>query len=134
MTGLDDFPLWAAILVSLLLLVGSGLTLLGTIGLVRFQSFYERVHAPTLGTTCGAGGILIASMLVFSVLQSRIAVHEVLITLFVTVTTPVTLMLLARAAMYRDRTEGKRGMPQALSGRSLSHGDSPAGDGLPPQA
>ncbi|HEV7284295.1 MAG TPA: monovalent cation/H(+) antiporter subunit G, partial [Kaistia sp.] len=59
MTGLDDFPLWAAILVSLLLLVGAALTLLGTIGLVRFNSFYERVHAPTLGTTCGAGGILL---------------------------------------------------------------------------
>ncbi|MCX5518256.1 monovalent cation/H(+) antiporter subunit G [Kaistia defluvii] len=111
MTGLDDFPLWAAILVSLLLLAGSALTLLGTIGLVRFKSFYERVHAPTLGTTCGAGGILIASMLFFSVLQSRLALHELLITLFVTVTTPVTLMLLARAAIYRDRTEGKAKIP-----------------------
>jgi multicomponent K+:H+ antiporter subunit G len=133
MNGLDDFPLWAAILVSLLLLVGSGLTLLGTIGLVRFQSFYERVHAPTLGTTCGAGGILIASMLFFSVLQSRIAVHEVLITLFVTVTTPVTLMLLARAAIYRDRTEGKAGMPQTLSGKTPAHVEAQAGDGSPPQ-
>jgi multicomponent K+:H+ antiporter subunit G len=131
MTGLDDFPLWAAILVSLLLLVGSGLTLLGTIGLVRFQSFYERVHAPTLGTTCGAGGILIASMLYFSVLQSRIAVHEVLITLFVTVTTPVTLMLLARAAIYRDRTEGKVDMPQALSGKAPSRAEAPSPDDAP---
>ncbi|WEK52017.1 MAG: monovalent cation/H(+) antiporter subunit G [Candidatus Kaistia colombiensis] len=127
MTGLDDFPLWAAILVSLLLLLGSGLTLLGTIGLVQFKSFYERVHAPTLGTTCGAGGVLIASILFFSVLQSRLALHEVLITVFVTVTTPVTLMLLGRAAIYRDRIEGKDGMPEFDSGEPPSDGSSAAG-------
>jgi multicomponent K+:H+ antiporter subunit G len=34
-------------------------------------------------------------------------VHEVLIGLFVTMTTPVTFMLLARAALYRDRAEGR---------------------------
>ncbi|HEV7286717.1 MAG TPA: monovalent cation/H(+) antiporter subunit G, partial [Kaistia sp.] len=51
------------------------------------------------------------SILFFSVLQSRLALHELLITVFVTVTTPVTLMLLARAAIYRDRTEAKANMP-----------------------
>jgi len=130
MTGLDDFPLWAAILVSLLLLIGSGLTLLGTIGLVRFRSFYERVHAPTLGTTFGAGGILLASILFFSVLQWRLSLHELLITAFVTVTTPVTLMLLARAAIYRDRTEGKDGMPEFKSDVAPAAGDAP--EGSPP--
>lgn len=128
MTGLDDFPLWAAILVSLLLLLGSGLTLLGTIGLVQFKSFYERIHAPTLGTTCGAGGVLIASILFFSVLQSRLALHELLITVFVTVTTPVTLMLLGRAAIYRDRTEGKSDMPEFDTG-APPPGDEAAGKG-----
>lgn len=115
MNGLEDLPAWAALLTAFLLLLGSGLTLLGTIGLVRFKTFYERVHAPTLGTTGGAGAILIASMLFFSVLESRLVLHELLITAFVTVTTPVTLMLLARAAIYRDRTEGRHG-PQSLQG------------------
>jgi multicomponent K+:H+ antiporter subunit G len=32
--------------------------------------------------------------------------REILIGLFLTVTTPVTLILLARAALFRDRTEG----------------------------
>lgn len=128
MTGLDEFPLWAAILVSFFLLVGSALTLLGTIGLVQFKSFYERVHAPTLGTTCGAGGILIASILFFSVLQSRLVLHELLITAFVTVTTPVTLMLLARAAIYRDRTEGKAGMPDFKGDAPPAITDEPAGN------
>jgi len=55
--------------------------------------------------------VLIASMLYFSVLQSRPVLHELLITAFVTVTTPVTLMLLARAALYRDRSEENDGVP-----------------------
>lgn len=112
MSHATDLPTWAALLAAFFLVLGSGLTLLGAIGLVRFQSFYERVHAPTLGTTWGAGAILIASIICFSVLQSRPVLHEILITIFVVVTTPVTLMLLARAALYRDRTEGKAGVPQ----------------------
>lgn len=113
MTPLDDFPVWAAILVAIFLLTGASLTLIGTIGLVRFKSFYERVHAPTLGTTCGAGGILIASIIFFSVLQSRLVLHELLITVFLVVTTPVTLMLLSRAVIHRDRTDDSKRLPES---------------------
>jgi len=111
MTYAADLPAWAALLTAFFLILGSGLTLLGAIGLLRFGSFYERVHAPTLGTTWGAGGILIASMICFTLLQSRPALHEILIATFVIVTTPVSLMLLARAALYRDRTENNGGVP-----------------------
>jgi multicomponent K+:H+ antiporter subunit G len=103
MTHLDAVPLWAAIPAALLLVVGAGLTLLGTLGLVRLPTFYERIHAPTLGTSWGAAGILLASVIVFSAAEGRPVLHELLIGPFVTVTTPVTLMLLARAALYRDR-------------------------------
>lgn len=106
-----ELPLWAALIVAFLLLLGSGLTLLGTIGLVRLDSFYKRVHSPTLGTTWGTGGILLASMLFFSIVESRPVLHELLIAVFVTVTTPVTLMLLARAALFRDRTEKNPEVP-----------------------
>lgn len=106
-----DLPLWAALLTAFFLIFGSVLTLLGAVGLLRFQSFYDRIHAPTLGTTWGAGGVLIASMICFSVLQSRPVLHEILIAVFVTVTTPVSLMLLARASLYRDRTENNDGVP-----------------------
>lgn len=111
MTHAADIPVWAAILIGAFLLIGSSLTLLGTIGLLRFGSFYERVHAPTLGTTWGAGGILLASIICFTMLQSRLVVHEILVAIFITVTTPVSLMLLARSALYRDRTENADGVP-----------------------
>ena len=108
MSPVADLPAWAALCVAFFLVVGSGLTLIGSVGLVRLKTFYERVHAPTMGTTWGAGGILIASMLFFSMQQSRPVLHELLITAFVTVTTPVTVMLLARAALYRDRAEARQ--------------------------
>jgi multicomponent K+:H+ antiporter subunit G len=111
MTHAAELPPWAALLIAFLLVLGSGLTLLGTIGLLRFRSFYERVHAPTLGATLGAGSILIASMVFFSIVQSRPVMHEILIAVFMTVTTPVTLILLTRAALYRDRTENNDGVP-----------------------
>jgi multicomponent K+:H+ antiporter subunit G len=114
MSHAADLPLWAALPVALLLLVGAGLGLTGSIGLLRLRGFYERVHAPTLGTTLGIGSILLASMLFFSVVQTRAVLHEVLITVFIVITTPVTLMLLARAALHRDRAEGDPKVPRTL--------------------
>jgi multicomponent K+:H+ antiporter subunit G len=106
-----DLPTWAAIIVGLLVFGGAAITLLGAAGLLRLHSFYERVHAPTLGATSGMAAILAASAICFSVLQARPVVHEILIALFVTLTTPVTLMLLARAAIYRDRSEASASVP-----------------------
>lgn len=114
MSHAADLPLWAALPVALLLLLGAGLGLTGSIGLLRLRSFYDRVHAPTLGTTLGIGCILLASMLFFSVVQTRFVLHEILITVFMVITTPVTLMLLARAALHRDRAEGNPEAPRPL--------------------
>ncbi|KQT65945.1 MULTISPECIES: monovalent cation/H(+) antiporter subunit G [unclassified Aureimonas] len=112
MSAAAGMPLWAALLVSVLLLLGAGITLVGALGLLRFKSFYERVHAPTLGASLGTIGTVLASIVFFTVLQTRLAIHEVLIFVFVTLTTPVTLMLLTRSALYRDRTEGKTSVPK----------------------
>src|SRR5690606_15272680 len=102
MSHAADLPAWAAILVAVFLLIGSGLTLIGSWGFVSLRSFYDRIHAPTLGTSWGTAGIVMASMILFTVLQSRPVFHEILVGVFVTATMPVTLMLLGRAALYRD--------------------------------
>lgn len=103
--------------VSILVLAGAGLSLLGAVGLVRLQSFYDRVHAPTLGSTLGMALILVASWLWFGISEGRWLPRELLIAVFLTVTTPVTLILLARAALFRDRTEeaqpGEKSVPAA---------------------
>lgn len=105
MTPLSELPGWAALLMAALVLGGAALTFIGSLGLLLLGSFYRRVHAPTLGSTLGTGGILLAYMLCFSVLEGRPVLHEVLIAVFVTTTTPVTLMVLVRAALFRDRAE-----------------------------
>lgn len=100
-----DLPDWVALLTAFLILVGSGLSLTGAVGMLRFKSFYERVHAPTLGSTLGMAFIALASAIFFSATQTRPAVHELLIVILVTITTPVTLMLLVRAALFRDQAQ-----------------------------
>lgn len=102
MTDGIDLPAWAAILTALFVVAGAGLTLIGSLGLLRLGSFYQRLHAPTLGTTLGTGGILIGSMIFFSALGTRPVLHEILIAVFVTVTTPVTFILLVRATQQRS--------------------------------
>ena len=47
---------------------------------------------------------MVASMVFFSVSSRGLVLHEILVGAFVTVTTPVTFMLLARASLYRDRS------------------------------
>lgn len=103
MTHAGQLPDWVALLTALLVLLGATLALVGSFGLLRLRSFYDRVHAPTMGTTLGVGLVLVASMLLFSALESRPVLHEFLIGVFMLVTTPVTFMLLVRAALHRDR-------------------------------
>lgn len=106
-----EVPAWAAIIVVALAVIGSALSLLGAVGLVRLKTFYERVHAPTLGATLGMALVLLASIVWFTTVERRFMPREILIGLFLTVTTPVTLILLARAALFRDRTEGTEDTP-----------------------
>lgn len=117
MTHAADVPGWVAVIVSLLLLVGAGLALTGSFGLLRLRNFYDRIHAPTLGTTLGIGSTLIASMLLFTALESRPVLHEVLIGTFMVLTTPITFTLLVRAALFRDRHENSPDVPRASSGQ-----------------
>ncbi len=106
MSVLDGLPVWIAVIVAICLVAGAAITFVGTIGLARFPTFYQRIHAPTLGTSFGAFFVVVGSMVFFTALEARPVIHEILILVFVLITTPVTLMLLARAALYRDRAEG----------------------------
>lgn len=93
---------WVAIPAAILLMLGGIIALIGAIGLLRLKSFYARMHAPTMGATLGAGCVLLASMIVSSTVTHRAVFHELLIAAFLTMTAPVTAILLMRAA--RNRT------------------------------
>lgn len=122
-----QLPTWLAWLVSALVLLGAVLVLTGSLGLLRFKSFFERVHAPTLGATLGTGCVLIASMIFFSVHEGRPVLHEILIAVFLTVTTPVTLTLLVRAARFRERAE-RRALDGGVDSVSGDEDKETAGD------
>ncbi|TFY96845.1 Na+/H+ antiporter subunit G [Ramlibacter rhizophilus] len=85
--------------VALLLVVGGAFSLIGAIGFLRFPDFYMRLHAPTKASTLGVGGLLLASMAWHGGL-GEFALRELLITLFVFVTAPVSANLLAQAALH----------------------------------
>ncbi len=93
--------------------------LVGAIGLVRLPDFYMRMHAPTKASTLGVGGILIASMLV-SAFQGRAGIAELLITLFVFVTAPVSANLMAQAALHLKLHSKAPVPPQAVPERQES--------------
>lgn len=112
-----DIPEWLQAAIALIVLAGALVTFIGTVGLVRWASFYQRIHAPTLGTSMGAALILLASSLHSTFALWRPVLHEVLILVFILITTPVTLMLLARAALYRDRSERNPDVPMPGGGR-----------------
>ncbi|MBP8119649.1 MAG: monovalent cation/H(+) antiporter subunit G [Burkholderiales bacterium] len=86
---------------AVLVFLGALVAFVGSLGLLRLPTFFERVHPPTMGSTVGTMLILAGSMLHFSVLESRLVLHEVLIAAFLTFSTPVTYLLLGRAALGR---------------------------------
>ena len=88
------------ILLSLLILAGALFTFIGSLGLARLRDFYTRLHGPTKATTLGVGCLLIASAVYFSVRDEGISLHEVLVTLFLFITAPVSAHLLAKAALH----------------------------------
>lgn len=87
-------------LLSLLIVTGAAFTFIGSLGLVRLRDFYTRLHGPTKATTLGVGCILIASAVYFSHRQDGISLHEILVTLFLFITAPVSAHLLAKAALH----------------------------------
>jgi multicomponent K+:H+ antiporter subunit G len=97
--AIESLPWWVQIPVAAFLCIGGLFALVGAIGLVRFPDFYMRLHGPTKASTLGVGGVLLASILM-SWARGTPGVHELLITLFVFLTAPVSANLMAMAALH----------------------------------
>lgn len=90
------------IVVSVLLLVGSCFLLVGAIGLVRLPDFFMRLHGPTKATTLGVGGLLLAAIVHSA--GRDFSLRELLISLFLFLTAPVSAYLLGQAGLRRRVT------------------------------
>lgn len=89
------------LLVCALLLIGAAFALVGSWGLLKLSDFFKRLHGPTKASTLGVGGVLLASML-WQAMQGMPSVRELLITLFIFMTAPVSAHLMAKAALALD--------------------------------
>lgn len=89
---------------SFLILTGAIFTFIGSLGLVRLKDLFTRLHGPTKATTLGVGCLLIASAIYFTAYTNYVSLHEVLITLFLLITAPISAHLLAKAALHLNLT------------------------------
>jgi multicomponent K+:H+ antiporter subunit G len=100
-----SYSIIAEIIAAILLVTGAFVAFVGSLGLLRLRTFYERMHTPTLGTTLGMVLVSGGSLIYFSAHGHGPVVHEALVIIFVTVTTPVSLITLVRAGLFRERSE-----------------------------
>jgi multicomponent K+:H+ antiporter subunit G len=86
-------------LAAALILNAAFFSLVGAIGMARLPDFFMRLHAPTKASTLGVGSAVVASMIVAAA-DGRAGFAELLITMFIFVTAPVSANLMAQAALH----------------------------------
>ncbi|MCS4306637.1 multicomponent K+:H+ antiporter subunit G [Rheinheimera pacifica] len=108
---------WIEWVVAFFLLLGGSFVLIGSIGLTRMPDFFMRLHGPTKATTLGMGGILLGSIFFFYT-HGETSVHELLITIFLLITAPISAHMLIKTALHYklktiDKTTGKENIHAA---------------------
>lgn len=119
------------LLVTIFLAVSGIFGLVGSVGLLKLRDSLQRLHAPTKATTLGVGGVLIASMIYFWASTGYVTVHELLITLFLFLTAPITANFIAKAYIARNRS--RKDLPDSPTEYGWSVYDDPP-PGRPDQA
>lgn len=112
----------AEMLVSALLVIGGLFGLIGSFGLLKLNDPIKRLHAPTKATTVGVGAVLVASVIWFAIFRDTITWQELLIVLFLFVTSPVTANFLAKVHLHRNR--GATDLPRTGTERDWAVFDS----------
>jgi multicomponent K+:H+ antiporter subunit G len=109
-------PLWVEVLVATLLVLSGLFVLIAAAGFLWLRDFFQRMHPPALAYTFGSWCVTLASILYFSVQDGRLQLHPWLIIILLSITVPVTTLLLARVALFRRRQDGDETTPPPLSG------------------
>lgn len=108
-------PVWIELLVAALLVLSGAFVLVSAIGFLRLQDFFLRMHPPALAYTFGSWCVALASILYFSALESRPLLHPWLIIIVLSITVPVTTLLLARVELFRRRAARVADTPPPLT-------------------
>ncbi|CAI8770876.1 multicomponent K+:H+ antiporter subunit G [Pseudomonas chlororaphis] len=121
MNAVSELSWWIEIPVAVLLVLSSAFALIGAIGMLRMKDYFQRMHPPALASTLGAWCVALASILYFSGMNSGPVLHAWLIPILLSITVPVTTLLLARAALFRKRMAGDD-VPAEVSSRRRESG------------
>lgn len=113
------------LVVAVFLLLGGVFGLVGSFGLIKLRDTMQRLHGPTKATTLGIGSVLIASMLYSLLGKGQLSFHELLISLFLFLTAPVTATFIAKAFMIRFITP--KDLPETGTDHGWSVYDDPPG-------
>lgn len=92
--------LWQEIIVAAFLVIAGVFGFVGSYGLIKLPDPMMRLHGPTKTTTLGVGGVLIASMIYFVFADAKFSFHELMITLFLFLTAPITAHFIAKANLH----------------------------------
>ncbi len=95
--------LFIEIVSSFFIVVGGVFLFVGSFGLAKLPDTMRRLHGPTKATTLGIGALLIASIIYFVILREASGIHEILITLFLFLTAPVTAQMIAKAYIFGNK-------------------------------
>jgi multicomponent K+:H+ antiporter subunit G len=90
------------IIISAFIVIAGIFGLVGSLGIIKLQQTMQRLHAPTKATTLGVGGVLIASMLYFGLVKGQLSFHELLITLFLFLTAPISAHFIAKTFLQAN--------------------------------
>ncbi|MEJ6392176.1 Na+/H+ antiporter subunit G [Gymnodinialimonas sp. 2305UL16-5] len=118
----------AELLISISLIVSGIFGFVGSYGLIKLKDSLQRLHAPTKATTLGVGGVLIASMIFFYADTGHVSMHELLISLFLFLTAPITANFIAKAYIARNMRRGQ--LPKSAGEYGWSVYDDPP-EGMP---
>ena len=109
-------PFAVEVVVAMLLVLSGVFVVIAALGFWRLDDFFLRMHPTALAYTFGSWCVTLASILFFSVLEARVLLHPWLIIIILSITVPVTTLLLARVALFRRRVAGVADTPPPLSG------------------
>lgn len=107
MNGGVTMEIWQEIIVAAFLVIAGIFGIVGSYGLIKLPDPMTRLHAPTKATTLGVGGALIASMLYFVFTTGFFSFHELMITLFLFITAPITAHFVAKANLHTNVDRSK---------------------------
>jgi multicomponent K+:H+ antiporter subunit G len=116
---------WQDFLITLFLVIAGIFGLIGSFGLIKLTDPMARLHAPTKATTLGVGGVLIASMLSALFDHGVLSMHELLITLFLFLTAPITAHFIAKVHLHQSVPRGD--LPPTGTGAPWAGEPEPAG-------